>query len=312
MTSASLPSAAQTRRGLALSTIAGIGIYRPPADAPSARRVSGSDLTGVSYRVQAQSGITTASLAAGAARAALKAAGTDPATLEMIVVGTTTPDVLWPATACLVQTELKLPMVASFDLYAAETSLLTALNVATHYVVAGARSVLVIGAESDNQLVDLSGQGAGVHGRAAAAVVLTAGANDAGIVSTLVGGSARSELNGDTQDRILLRGLADGVGECLKMAGLSLAEIDLVIGEQSAPEVMQAWAKASGLPASRLLVQPARYGALLAAAPLIAVHDAVQDGRLRSGMTALLIQCGSGQAWGAACVRWGSGGLVEW
>src|ERR1700737_3302379 len=125
-----MPSLAHAGRGLALAAIAGLGIYRPPADAPLARRVTGSDLTGVSYRVQAESGVTTASLAAGAARAALKAAGTDPATLEMIVVGTTTPDVLWPATACLVQTELKLPMVASFDLYAAETSVLAALNVA--------------------------------------------------------------------------------------------------------------------------------------------------------------------------------------
>src|SRR6202022_279450 len=234
-----MPSLAQTCRGLALGAIAGLGTYRPSADAPLARRVTGADLTGVSYRVHADQGVNTASLAAGAARAALGASGVSPADIEMIIVGTTTPDVLWPATACLGQTELKLPMVASFDLYAAETSLLTALNVATHYVVAGARSVLVIGAESDNQLVDLSGEGAGVHGRAAAAVVLTAGANDAGIVSTLVGGSARSELHGDTQDRILLRGLADGVGECLKKAGLSLAEIHLVIGEQSAPEVMQ-------------------------------------------------------------------------
>src|ERR1700737_2865037 len=107
-----MPSLAQARRGLALGGIAGLGIYRPPADAPLARRVTGSDLTGVSYRVQAESGVTTASLAAGAARAGLKAAGTDPTTLEMIVVGTTTPDVLWPSTACLVPTGLKLPMVA--------------------------------------------------------------------------------------------------------------------------------------------------------------------------------------------------------
>jgi len=309
--SASVPSPAQTRRRLALGTIAGIGINRPPADAPSARRVSGPDLTGVSYRVQAEHGLTTASLAAGAARAALQAAGADPADLEMIIVGTTTPDVLWPSTACLVQTELKLPMVASFDLYAAETSLLAAIDVGTRYITAGARGVLVIGAESDNQLVDLPGQGGAVHGRAAAATVLTPAGGDSGILSTLVAGAARSDVNGDAQDRILLHGLADGVDECLRKASLTMAEIDLVIGEQSAPEIMQAWSRAAGLSASRVLVQPARYGALLAAAPLIVLHDAVRDGRLHSGMTALLLQCGSGPAWAAACVRWGGGGLVE-
>ena len=74
-------------------------------------------------------GITTPSLAAGAARAALEASGIGPENLEMILVGTTTPDVLWPSTACLVQTELKLPMVGAFDLYAAETSLLAAVDV---------------------------------------------------------------------------------------------------------------------------------------------------------------------------------------
>src|SRR5438477_3415464 len=181
-----MPSVAQAGRGLALGAIAGLGIYRPPADAPLARRLTGSDLTGVSYRVQAEQGINTASLAAGAARAALQAGGVDPADSGMIVVGTTTPDVLWPSTACLVQTELKLPMVASFDLYAAETSLLTALDVGARYVAAGSRGVLVIGAESDNQLVDLPGQGASVHGRAAAATMLTPAGGDTGILSTVV------------------------------------------------------------------------------------------------------------------------------
>ena len=307
-----MPSIAQAGRGLALGAIAGLGIYRPPADALLARRLTGGDLTGVSYRVQAEQGINTASLAAGAARAALQAGGVNPADIGMIVVGTTTPDVLWPSTACLVQTELTLPMVASFDLYAAETSLLAALDVGTRYVAAGARGVLVIGAESDNQLVDLPGQGGAVHGRAAAAAVLTSGGGEAGILSTVVGGAARPEVNGDAQDRILLRGLADGVDECLRKARLTMTDMDLVIGEQSAPEIMYAWSRAAGVSAARLVVQPARYGALLAAAPLMVLHDMVREGRLHNAMTALLIQCGSGPAWAAACVRWGGGGLVEW
>jgi 3-oxoacyl-[acyl-carrier-protein] synthase-3 len=306
-----MPSLAQAGRGLALAAIAGLGIYRPPADAPSARRVTGSDLTGVSYRVQAEQGVNTASLAAGAARAALQAGGVNPADIEMIIVGTTTPDVLWPTTACLVQNELKLPMVASFDLYAAETSLLVALNVGIRYMAGGARSVLLIGADSDNQLIDLPGQNGTVHSRAAAAAVLTRAGGDGGVLSTMAGGAARPEGNGDANDRTVLQGLTDGATECLRKANLSLSEIDLVIGEQSAPEIMQAWSKVAGIPPSRLLLDPARYGSLLAAAPLTVLHDAIKEGRLQNGMTALVLACGSGPTWAAACLRWGGGGLAE-
>jgi 3-oxoacyl-[acyl-carrier-protein] synthase-3 len=312
VTSASLPSLAQAGRGLALGAIAGLGTYRPAADAPLARRITGSALTGVSYRVRAAEGINTASLAAGAARAALQAGGVNPADIGMIIVGTTTPDVLWPTTACLVQTELKLPMVASFDLYAAETSLLAALNVGVRYLAAGARNVLVIGADSDNQLVDLPGQSGTVHSRAAAAAVLTPAGGDAGVLSTMAGGAARPEGNGEANDRTVLQGLTDGATECLRKASLSLSDIDLVIGEQSAPEIMQAWSKAAGVPPARLLLDPTRYGSLLAAAPLTVLHDAIKEGRLQNGMTALLLACGSGPTWAAACVRWGGGGLAEW
>ena len=307
-----MPSLAQTGRGLALGAIAGLGTYRPPADAPLARRVTGADLTGVSYRVHADQGVNTASLAAGAARAALGAAGVDPADIEMIIVGTTTPDVLWPTTACLVQTELKLPMVASFDLYAAETSLLAALNVGIRYIASGAKGVLLIGADSDNQLVDLPGQGGTVHSRAAAAAILTRAGGDGGVLSTMAGGAARPEGNGDANDRSVLEGLTDGATECLRKASLSLSDIDLVIGEQSTPEIMQVWGKAAGVSPARLLLDPARYGDLLAAAPLTVLHDAVKEGRLQNGMTALLLSCGSGPTWAAACVRWGGGGLAEW
>jgi 3-oxoacyl-[acyl-carrier-protein] synthase-3 len=312
VTSASIPSLAQAGRGLALGAIAGLGIYRPPADAPLARRVTGSDLTGVSYRVKADQGLSTPSLAAGAARAAFRAARVNSSDIEMIIVGTSTPDVLWPTTACLVQTELKLPMVGSFDLYAAETSMLAALNVGIRYTVAGARGVLLIGAESDNQLVDLPGQGGRVHTRGAAAVILTQAGDAGGVLSTMAGGMARTDVNGDAHDRTLLRGLTEAATECLQKANLGMSEIDLVIGEQSAPEIMQAWSQQAGVSSSRMLVDAVRYGSLRAAAPLTALHDAVQTGQLQNGMTALLLTCGSGPTWAGACLRWGGGGLAEW
>jgi 3-oxoacyl-[acyl-carrier-protein] synthase III len=311
VTSAPMPRLAQAGRGIALCAIAGLGTYRPPAGAALAARVSGADCTGVSYRVQAEHGVTTPSLAAGASRAALDASGVDPASLEMIIAGTTTPDVLWPSTACLVQTELKLPLVGAFDLYAAEASVLAGLDLAVRYVRSGAKAVLVIGAESDNQLVDLPGQSKG-HGRAGAAMVLASSRDDGGVLAVSLGGAARPELNGDSHDQILLRGVTQSVDECLDKSGLTLGAVDLVIGEQSAPEVMRAWSRSSGVPASRLLMDPARYGSLFAVAPLMALYDAVADGRIKPGMTVLLLSCGSGPVWGTACLRWGTGGVAAW
>src|SRR2546422_6968426 len=105
-----MPSVVQARRAVALSAIAGLGVNRPPASAPSAKRLTGSDVTGVAYRVRAENGLTTASLAAGAARAALRAAGVDGSDLPMVIVGTTTPAVILPATPFLVQTDLQPPI----------------------------------------------------------------------------------------------------------------------------------------------------------------------------------------------------------
>src|SRR2546423_15076831 len=113
-----MPSVIQARRAVALSAIAGLGVSRPPASTPSAKRLTGSDVTGVSYRVRAEHGLTTASLAAGAARAALRGAGIDTSDLQIVIVGTTTPGVLWPPTARPGQTQLHIPVGATFHLYA--------------------------------------------------------------------------------------------------------------------------------------------------------------------------------------------------
>ena len=306
-----MPSLAHARQAVALGSIAGIGVNRPGADVPLARRVSGTDLTGVSYRVQAQHGVTTASLAAGAARAALRAADADPAAVGMIVVGTSSPDVLWPSTACLVQSELKLPLVAAFDLYAAQASLLTAFDVAIRYVGAST-TVLLIGADSDNQLVDLPGQASNVKARAAAAAVLRAANGGAGVLATVSGGAARPARSGNGDRRPVVGGVGEAVDGCLTKAGLRLDEVDLVVGDQSSPEVMQDWSRQAGLASNRLLLDPSRYGALLAAAPLTALHDGVVEGRLQDGMIVLVLECGSGPVWAAACLRWQNTRVNQW
>jgi 3-oxoacyl-[acyl-carrier-protein] synthase-3 len=232
----------------------------------------------------------------------MHSAGVRSDEIDLVVVSTTSPDVLWPSTACLVQTELGLPMVGSFDLYAAEAGVLMALGVADQYVRSGSRGALVIGAETDKQLVEPAGPPR-ARGRAASAIVLRP-AGDGELLSCVLGGAAA----GDTasRDRALLQGLSGAVDQALLEAGVPLSAIDLVIGEQTAPEVMRVWARSRQLPLDRLLLDPDRYRGAFAAAPFVALHDAVAGGRLRPGRLALLLSCGQGPAWGVACLRWGS------
>jgi 3-oxoacyl-[acyl-carrier-protein] synthase-3 len=261
--------------------------------------------------VQAEKGVTTASLAAGAARAAIAASGADSSGIEMIIVATTTPDVLWPSTACLVQTDLQLPMVAAFDLYGAQAGMLTALNVAIHFLAAGLKNILLIGAECDRQLVDLPGQGSLVHTRAASAVVLNRGEGKGGILATVSGGAARStaELDGGN---LLANGIASAAHECLERSQLSIDNIDLVIGDHSAPDVTETWARKERIPSNKLMLEPQRFGPLLAAGPFITLHEAVKGGRLQDGMTVLLLESGAGPVWAAACIRWAGSETREW
>lgn len=300
-----LPAQAGTATGRVIhSSIAGIGVYVPPAGVPSAPKLSGTALTGVSDRVQPKQGESTPSLAAEAARRALRAAGTTPDEIDLVVVGTTSPDVLWPSTACLVQTELSLPMPASFDIYAAEAGLLTALVVADQYVRGGSRAALVIGAETDRQLVDVTHEPR-PRGRAASAVLLRGTADDSGLLACVLDGAATGD--GPSRDAGLLRGLSSAVDRTLAEAAVPLSAVDLIIAEQTAPEVMRVWARTRQVSLDRLWLDPDRYRTAFGAAPFIALQDAVQSGRLRHGAVALLMSCGQGPTWAVACLRWAGG-----
>lgn len=283
------------------STIAGIGVYLPPATVPTAPRLGGTAVVGVSDRVHPTQGESTPSLAAEAARRAMHAAGAHPNEIDLVVVGTTSPDVLWPSTACLVQTELGLPMSASFDLYAAETGVMTALGIADQYVRGGLGAALVIGAETDRPLVDATNE-ARPHGRAASAVVLRGTGDDTGLLACVLGGAATGD--GASQDAALLRGLSAAADRSLAEAGVPLSGVDLVIAEQTAPEVMRVWARSRQVPLDRVLLDPDRYRGAFAAAPFVVLQDAVESGRLRPGMLALLMSCGQGPTWAVACLRW--------
>ena len=136
-------------------------------------------------------------------------------------------------------------------------------------------------------------------------------AGDGDILASVTGGAGAGDSSAD-HDRALIRGLVQAVGQCLRLAGVEPAQVDLVIGEQTAPDVTRAWAKAAGFAIDRVVLDPGRYGSAFAAAAFVALHDAVTEGRLRPGQIAVLLSCGSGPAWAVTCLRWGGGGVGEW
>jgi 3-oxoacyl-[acyl-carrier-protein] synthase III len=258
------------------SAIAGLGVHQPQLQ-ESDGGFKTVEPAGVSDRVKGGHGVTTPWLAQGAARAALRSCGIPAGEVQLVLVGTTSPDVLWPSTACLVQTELGLPMCASFDLYAAEAGLLTALAVADRFVRSGTRAALVIGAESQRQLVNLPGQRPPRREASASAVVLTGTTGQEGILATAVGSAPAGggELDPGREAR------AAAIDACLEQAGLARDQVDLVLSEDAAD-------------------------------PLIALYSAVSEGRVKPGTVVLLLSTGAGGAWAATCLRWGGAPIAEW
>ena len=218
----SLPAVEKQEPGLkqGRTSIAGIGVEIAAANSPRAPKVRGADCLGVADRVKGELGLTTASIAAAAARAAINDAGLTARSIEQIVVGTSSPDVLWPSTACLVQTELGIGMVPAFDLYAGDASGLTALSVADRLLQAVSGPTLVIAADSDNQLVDLPGQSAqamAARTTGAAALVLGPSGRRGEVLATLTGGSARAKF--EPQSPELFDELTRSTMACLDRAG---------------------------------------------------------------------------------------------
>jgi len=147
---------------------------------------------------------------------------------------------------------------------------------------------------------------------AAAAVLSRASADDGAMLTSVAGGVATRDRGADARQQVTIDGISRSVTECLRRAEMELADIDLVIAEQTAPALMRSWASVAGVPSQVLLLEPDRYAAAFAAAPFIALHDAVKEGRLQPRMTALMVSCGSGPIWAAACLRWGEAGIAEW
>ncbi|MBS1208871.1 MAG: 3-oxoacyl-ACP synthase [Proteobacteria bacterium] len=286
-----------------------------------------SERTGIRCRHLVSDGMSTSQLAIEAARRALESAGLKAADLDMVIVATTTPDMVFPSTACLVQGALGMPVgAAAFDLQAVCSGFVYALTVADKFIRSGShRRVLVIGAETLSRILDWTDRGTCVlFGDGAGAVILEADetpgilatamhadGSQAGILSVsgqVSGGNLIGcpfiRMDGQAVFKYAVRVLSEVAQEVLDQAVLPLVQLDWLIPHQANIRIMQATAKKLGVLPERVVVTVDRHGNTSAASVPLALDVAVRDGRIKRGQTVLVEGVGGGFTWGAALLRY--------
>jgi 3-oxoacyl-[acyl-carrier-protein] synthase-3 len=277
--------------------------------------------TGIRERRIAGKNETTSLMAAAASRAALADAGIEAAQVDLIIVATLTPDQPMPATACLVQHLLGVPVrAACYDLNAACSGFLYALDTAWALLGSGRyRHALVIGAEKLSSIVDwtdrstcvLFGDGAGAvvlgPARGGAKILgmrLYAEGAHAGLLAVPRGPRSCIQMKGREIFKIAVREMEDAAREILEQHGLAATSIACVIPHQANLRIIESLAQYLGLPLERFVVNLDRYGNTSAASIPLALDEARRSGRVRPGDTTLLVAFGAGLTYGSALVRW--------
>jgi 3-oxoacyl-[acyl-carrier-protein] synthase III len=292
--------------------------------------------TGIRERHIVDPGVATSDLAREAAVAAIARAGLTPDDIDLIIVGTVTPDMLFPSTACLVQHKIGASRAWGFDLSAACSAFTYSLTVGAKMVSSGAaRHVLVIGADVMSSIIDYTDRSTCVlFGDGAGAVVLGPVSDESGFgildfehqvdggggaALCMPAGGSRMPASHDTVDRRLHFVKQEGqtvfkfavtkTGEmCERLLSrnqLTATDIDLFVSHQANRRIITSAAERIGLPADKVVINIDRFGNTTAATIPLALNDAVTDGRLKRGDCVMLASVGAGFTVGAMLVRWG-------
>jgi len=286
--------------------------------------------TGIRERHVAAEGETTGDLAYHAAMRAMEAAGVEAAELDLIVLGTTTPDLIFPSTACLLQHRLGANGCPAFDVNAACSGFIYALTVADKFIRSGAaKTVLVVGAETLTRMLDWNDRSTCVlFGDGAGAVVLKAD-SEAGILSThLHADGGKKELlwnpvgvsvgfkpgehnagvkvlmTGNDVFKHAVKALDALVEETLEANGLDRHDIDWLIPHQANLRIIEATAKRLDMPMERVIVTVDKHGNTSSGSVPLALDEAVRSGRMQRGQLVLLEAFGGGFTWGSALLRY--------
>ena len=319
------------------SVVTGVGDYLPTRVVTNddlAKIIDTSDAwiverTGIHRRHEAVEGETTSDLATKAAAKALAAAGRTPADVDLIVVGTTTPDLTFPAAATMVQRKLGCPVGIAFDVQAVCSGFVFALAVADNFVVRGqSKCCLVIGAETMTRLMDWTDRGTCVlFGDGAGAVVLEPGEGqgttaDRGVLGVALradgtkqdllyvdggpsttGTVGKLRMQGKEVFRNAVVNISEAVIAAAKAANVELSEVDWFIPHQANQRILEGVAKRLGIASERVISTVADHANTSAASIPLAMAQGIADGRIKPGQLLLMEAMGGGLTWGAAVVR---------
>jgi len=285
--------------------------------------------TGVERRHAVADDQTTSDMCVEAAKVAIEDAGIDVSDIDMVIVGTTSPDLIFPNCATLVQHRLEIPACPCIGMEAACTSFIYALTTADKYIKAGeATCVLVIGAECITKLVDWTDRNTCVLFGDGAGAVIVKPSEEPGIIATHLGADgqykdllyypvgASKELHkagtdeaaimmtGNEVFKVAVKTLGNVATEVLKKAGVELGEVDWLIPHQANIRIIQATAKRLKLPMEKVILTVRDHGNTSAASVPMALDVAVRDGRIKHGQLVLMEAFGGGFTWGSVLLRY--------
>lgn len=316
------------------SRVTGTGSYLPEkilTNQDLERMVDTSDewirtRTGIAQRHIAADDEMASDLALKASREAIKAAGIGAEEIDLIIVATTTPDVIFPSTACILQDKLGAGSCAAFDVQAVCSGFIYALATADMFIRAGkSRTALVVGTEIYSRILDWSDRSTCVlFGDGAGAVVLTQ-SDSPGIISShlhadgshssilsapgsICGGKIQGTpfvmMEGNTVFKFAIKVLEEVVQEALAENNLQVTDIDWLIPHQANIRIIISTAKKLGIPMERVVATLDKQGNTSAASIPLALDIAVRDGRIKPGQRVLLEGVGGGFTWGAILMIW--------
>lgn len=291
------------------------------------------DRTGIRERRIAREDQFTSTLAIEASIKALEVANLAPTELDLIIVSSSTPEYIFPATACIVQDQIGATKAGAFDLLAACSGFVFAANMAAQSIRSGSiKNALVIGSETLSRFTNWKDRNTCIlFGDGAGAFVIQASDQPGGILSavmrsdgsgadslTLLGGGARHpateatvhegkhyiQMDGKAVFRFATRVMGSATKEALELAGLSTADVDWVIPHQANYRIIETAAKYLKLPLEKFVINVDRYGNTSTASIPIAAVEAIEKGSLKSGDKVVFVGFGAGLTWGALVAEW--------
>lgn len=290
--------------------------------------------SGIKERWICAEGESNSDMCTAAGRKALEMAGVAPEEIEMLIIGTVTPDKRLPSTACLVQEKLGLVNAAGLDIVAACAGFLHGLSIGNAYIRSGQfKKIMVIGAEKLSSITDYTDRSTCVlFGDGAGAVILEPSDDDSGILSTYIKSDGRyadllcipdggsdspahkiNSLNGHHFDIIMdggkvmkhaVRQMADASNRVIAEANLTAEDVTVMVPHQANIRILKSTAQRLGIPEEKVFVNIEKYGNTSSASVPIALEEAVSTGRIKKNDIVLMAAFGGGLTWAAALVKW--------